>query len=137
MNTCRSTLDRDRLVRSPDVSSPLILGPLRHYVVFRADLPPGFATAQVIHAAGESASLGDDGLPRDGTYAHALHVPDEASLLAISARLSARKIRHVVVYEPDAPWNGQATAIGIAPTRDKKSIDKVVSSLPNAYKGIK
>lgn len=109
--------------------------PLKHYVLFRADLPPGFAAAQVIHAAGESAHLGTE-LPAEGTYAYAIHVKDEADLLARAARLEKRGVPHVIIREPDAPWCGQATALGIMPTRDNAAIRSITSDLPQAFRGV-
>lgn len=60
-----------------------------------------------VHAAGESSP---GFLPLD-TYAVVLSVPDEAALL----RLHAREELHVLIREPDPPFNGQALAIGFVP----------------------
>ncbi len=84
---------------------------LCHYVVTRTDLPIGFMAAQIVHAAGETAG---GPIPPE-TNAIVLAVADEASLRALSTRLTARGVEHHLVLEPDAPWNGQATALGIAP----------------------
>jgi NADPH-dependent 2,4-dienoyl-CoA reductase/sulfur reductase-like enzyme len=67
--------------------------------------------AQLVHAAGYSTKIP---IP-DGTYAIALHVPDEPALRGLAARLKDAGIDHVLVIEEDKPYAGQAMAIGIAP----------------------
>lgn len=42
-------------------------------------------------------------------------VPDEAALLALSAELTAANFSHIIIREPDAPYLGQAMAIGLSP----------------------
>jgi len=98
--------------------------PRYHYVVVRADLPVGFAMAQVCHAAGESA-LG--GPVPDGTNAVVLAVADEAQLLAVFARLEARRLSPFLIREPDAPYHDQATAIGLPPRVGRV---RLLSALP-------
>jgi len=44
-----------------------------------------------------------------------LAVPDERSLLDLHERLRYSSIPHVLIREPDAPYLGAATAIGIPP----------------------
>lgn len=83
-----------------------------HYVVIRADLPPGFASGQIVHAAGETAVGGPVPV---GTHAVVLEVEDEAHLLRISAKLANRGVPRHLVREPDAPFCGAATALGIPP----------------------
>jgi len=92
----------------------------------RRDLPLGDLAAQLVHAAGESASLyrpsveGSDklaensGLP-DDTHAVVLAVEGEDELVALSARLERAGVPHKLIREPDAPFNGAATALGIVP----------------------
>ena len=89
----------------------------------REDLPKGFLAAHVAHAAGES------GPAPPGTIAVVLGVANEAELLAIEARLVARGIPHVLIRENAGPFDGQATAIGVNPTTDRKAVGKAVSSL--------
>ena len=104
-----------------------------HYVIIREDLPRGFAGAQVVHASGISAGM--LGRPvSEETYARFLAVRDEGHLLQISMKLDARGVDHVLVREPDAPWCGQATAIGIPPTRDCAAIRRCTSDLPRAWR---
>lgn len=97
---------------------------LYHYVIVRADLPIGFAMAQVVHAAGESA-LG--GAVPDGTNAVVLEARDEAHLREIFAKLDARRLSPFLICEPDAPYHGQATAIGLPPRIGRVPL---LSSLP-------
>lgn len=86
--------------------------PTRHIIVLRADLPLGVFTAQLTHAAGESARLAD--LPKN-THAVVLEAKDEAALLEIEACLTACGLPHAAIREPDAPYNGAITALGLAP----------------------
>jgi peptidyl-tRNA hydrolase len=92
-------------------------------VIVREDLPKGFLAAHVAHAAGES------GPAPPGSIAVVLGVPNEAELLAIDARLTARGVPHVLITENAGPYDGQATAIGVHPTHDRKTVGKAVSSL--------
>lgn len=96
----------------------------------RRDLPVGFLAAQVVHAAGES-SPGD--LPC-GTIAVVL-VASPEELEALERRLAREGIAHVAIREPDAPWNGMLTAIGIAPVTDRTRIRALTSSLPLLGRG--
>ncbi len=98
---------------------------LRHYVIVRADLPKGVMAAQIIHAAGESALRP---IP-EGTHAYALEVDNEDQLRAMSDRLRAGGVPHVLVVEPDAPYHGQAMAIGCIPTVDRERVRRHTSHL--------
>lgn len=97
---------------------------LTHYCVVRADLPFGIQAAQLVHAAGYSTK---SPLP-DGTYAIALHVKDEPALRALAARLYDAGIEHTLVIEEDAPYAGQAMAIGITPTSNRRQLKPYLSS---------
>jgi hypothetical protein len=99
---------------------------LYHYVVVRSDLPHGVQVAQTIHAAGESC----DGPLPSGTFAIALSVPDEPSLRDLARRLWDSEVPYKLIEEPDAPYNGQAMALGIFPTTDRERVRRVTSSLP-------
>ena len=92
----------------------------------RADLPRGFQAGQIVHAVGESVSTPHP----DGTYAIVLAVPDIKSLLDIRTALEDAEISHKLICEPDAPWNGAPTCIGLAPTSDRKRVRKVLGRLP-------
>jgi hypothetical protein len=78
----------------------------------RRDLPLGAIAAQLIHAAGASAS--GHSVP-DDTHAVALAVPDEASLLVLETQLQASGVLFHAVREPDAPYLNALMAIGIPP----------------------
>lgn len=81
----------------------------------------------LIHAAGES-SPGD--LP-PSTYAVALSCRDEAELQALAVRLETAGLRHHLVRESDAPYNGQLMAIGLFPVK-KSQARRCLSSLPKS-----
>ena len=104
-------------------SSSSSSAPKTHYVVVREDLPTGVLAAHVAHAAGES------GPAPPGSIAVVLGVANEAELLAIAERLTARGVPHVLIREDAGTYAGQATAIGIHPTHDRKTVGKAVSSL--------
>lgn len=91
----------------------------------RSDLPTGFLAAQLVHAAGESAP---GGLPPE-TNAVVLAVPGEPELLALSARLAQLGVPHHLVREPDPPYHGAATAIGLPP-QPREPVRRLLSSLP-------
>jgi hypothetical protein len=78
---------------------------LTHYVVVRRDLPLGFLAAQVVHAAGE------------------------LELLELASRLSAAGVSHRLIREPDPPWLGQATAIGLEPVADRAPLRALLRGL--------
>lgn len=59
----------------------------------------------------------------------ALATRDEAQLIDTAERLEAAGIPHIVIREPDAPFNGAATAIGVFPTTDRGPIKKALSRL--------
>ncbi len=101
---------------------------LVHYVVVRADLPHGVQTANVLHAAGESASP----KPEPGCIAVALHARDEAHLLALSEKLTQADLAHSLVREcdDDDRYPGQLMAIGLNPTTNRDAVRKVLSALP-------
>lgn len=102
-------------------------GPVSHptaYIIARADLPRGFAAAQIAHAAGAQAPHPPE------THVVILEAPDEPRLRALACKLAAAQIAHTVVEEVDPPYTGQATAIGCALVNDRRPVRKVVSNLP-------
>lgn len=99
--------------------------PLTHYVIVRQDLPLGFLAAQVVHAAGESAC----GPVPVGTHAVVLAVRDELELRQVASRLASKCVKHAMILEVDAPYAGQATAIGISPLMDRSVVRDVVRRL--------
>jgi hypothetical protein len=80
-----------------------------------------------IHAAGES-SPGD--LP-DGVYAIALHADDMAHLFRVACVLARNHIKHKLIIESDAPYEGQLMAIGIAPM-EREKIRPLLADLKSA-----
>jgi peptidyl-tRNA hydrolase len=97
-----------------------------HYVIVRKDMPIGFLAAQVVHAAGESSP----GNLNEGTNAVVLAVDNEQQLLQLARRLALTGVAHVVIHEPDPPWLGQATAIGLVPVADRAPLRPLLSNLP-------
>ena len=81
--------------------------------------------AQLIHAAGQSTSKR---VP-EGTFAVALHARDLSELLQIATALKQAKIEYALIVESDAPYTGQAMAIGIEPG-DRSKLKKILSRLP-------
>ena len=59
-----------------------------------------------------------------------LAVPGEAALKALASKMAVAGIEHRLVDEPDAPWEGQAMAIGCGLLNDRTRVRKVVSQLP-------
>lgn len=104
---------------------------MHHYIVVRSDMPTGVQMAQAVHAAGESSS-GD--LEPD-THAVCLHAASEAQLHTIHNHLTEAGISSVLVKEPDPPFLGQATAIGIPPG-PRERVRRILRDLPLAFKGV-
>lgn len=92
--------------------------------MLRADLPRGHQLAQTVHAVGESLSEPHP----EGTYAIVLAVPDIRGLLDVRAALERAEIPHKLICEPDL--NNAPTAIGLAPTQDRRRVRKVLGRLP-------
>lgn len=59
-----------------------------------------------------------------------LAVLGEADLKAVASKMASAGIEHRLVDEPDAPWDGQAMAIGCGLLNDRSRVRKVVSQLP-------
>ena len=112
-----------------------------HYLIVRKDLPFGVTLAQLSHAAADSMAAwydfnGDldfDMYPQEGHcncrverphYGNmtivVLGVKNKRVLLSWIRRLTKANIHHSVVREPDAPYNGDATAIGVWPGEREK-----------------
>lgn len=99
--------------------------PLAHYVICRVDLPMGVAAAQIVHAAGESAT---GPVPPD-TFAIVLAVPGEAQLMELASKIAEAGLEHRVIVETDGPHAGQAMTIGVRPDR-RSALRRHFSSLP-------
>jgi hypothetical protein len=88
----------------------------------------GDFSAQLTHAAGESAGLFGAPLPKN-TFAVVLAVPDEAGLLKLEIKLAKHGIEYCLIREPDEPFLGQATALGIKPML-RSDISKLLANYP-------
>jgi hypothetical protein len=89
----------------------------------------GVASAQIVHAAGESSP----GQLPDGTFAIVLAARDEDHLRTIACRLVDADLVFHEIKEPDAPWDGQLMAIGLRPIQ--RSVGRrFLSNLP-LYRG--
>lgn len=89
----------------------------------RSDLPHGVQVAQTAHAASEASG-------HPPTIVVALQVPDETTLRRIAEALGENSLTHQLIVEDAGPFAGQAMALGVAPSTDRKAIGKVVSALP-------
>jgi hypothetical protein len=86
---------------------------------------PGVLACQAAHAAGES--IRPDATANDQTHVVALEAKTSDDLVALSAALAEAAIHHALIREPDPPYNGAATAVGIAPSVDRERIKPFVS----------
>ena len=98
-----------------------------HYIIVRSDLPRGLQSAQIIHAAGESAKLTSE-LPT-GTHAVALQSDNEDTLTELSKAIDASGIPYTKITENDAPYTGQLMALGIAPIPRSKELKKLLGKV--------
>jgi hypothetical protein len=89
----------------------------------RADLPHGVQVAQTAHAASEAAG-------HPPTIVVALAVPDETSLRRIAEALGEQSLTYKLITEDAGPFAGQAMALGLTPSTDRKAIRKATSALP-------
>ena len=78
-----------------------------------------------MHAAGETSPGNLD----SGTYAIVLAAEDESHLIRIANELRNAVIPFKLIREPDPPYNGAATAIGLWPTKDRKAVSRVLGNL--------
>lgn len=105
---------------------------LFHYIIIRTDLTKGQNDAQLGHAAGYSASMwtlkNGQVLP-EHTHCIVLGVKDEDHLLEIADTLGFAKVPFKLIEEPDAPFNGEFTAIGVLPDL-RKNLSSYLSRLP-------
>lgn len=106
------------------------MNPPYQYVVLHrsAAKDPGIAAVQGIHAATEaigSPMLGALTVSPD-THVIVLVAEKSEDLVALAEKLSAAGVRHVLIREPDPPYNGAATAVGLAP-QDRDAVRGFVS----------
>ena len=50
-------------------------------------------------------------------------------MLIVERQLVRLGVRHVSVREPDAPYNGELTAIGLCPLADRSTVKPLLSRL--------
>lgn len=94
-----------------------------HYILVRKDLPIPVQMVNVAHAAGES--IIDAPIPPT-TRAIVLHVENEEQLLLFSNLLKQKEgLHHVLIREPDAPYNGEAMALGLAPSQRRNFLRRL------------
>jgi hypothetical protein len=79
----------------------------------------------LIHAAGESIS----GPVPEQTFAVVLEVQNEEELRNLHNKLNIGGVENTLITEIDAPYIGQATAIGITPTCNRGELKRYLSSL--------
>lgn len=80
---------------------------------------PGVLACQAAHAAGESIRHA----PISGeTHVVALVAEKATDLEALHEALEKAGIHHVIVREPDPPYHGSATAVGIEPMVDREAV---------------
>lgn len=72
---------------------------------------PGIAAAQSAHAACGSMT----GPENPETHRVILSADSSAALEAIASELAVAGLHHVVIREPDEPYNGTAVAVGVEP----------------------
>lgn len=59
-----------------------------------------------------------------------LSVLSESALAVIARQLQKLGIPHVAIREPDPPYNGALTAIGIVPIQDRSIVKPLLARLP-------
>ncbi|GAC1527481.1 MAG: hypothetical protein NVS3B1_17840 [Marmoricola sp.] len=104
-------------------------------MVVRADLSPGLAAAQAVHAALQFASQHPSitgPWHRDSQYLIIVTVPDEISLIALASRALERDIEVSTWHEPDLA--GEATAVALQPG---KVAQRLCCALPLHGKGFR
>jgi len=62
-------------------------------------------------------------------YAVVLAAADEARLEWAASQLDRANIPHVVIREPDPPYCGAATAIGVLPVEDRRRVRRALRGL--------
>lgn len=95
----------------------------RLYIVTRADLPLGFASAQCAHAAFQFArDCWEETAPwmRDSQWLVIVTVPDEMQLEDVAARARLASVGHVCWHEPDRA--DELTAVALVPGKPARML---------------
>lgn len=90
-----------------------------------------------VHSTYEAGCVPDDDCPRcygtgehlPAIYAVVLAAADEAQLEWAARQLDQANIPHVVIREPDPPYCGAATAIGVLPVEDRRGARRALRKL--------
>jgi hypothetical protein len=103
---------------------------LYHYCLVAGDLLPGQQFAQLLHAAGESASawslVQNRALP-ENTHAIALEAPGEQALLDLALMLDVEGVPYKLIREPDLA--DRATALGLQP-QPREKLRRLLARFP-------
>jgi hypothetical protein len=111
---------------------------LTQYVVVRRDLDPLRIAIDTGHAAGEAfyefakLSLAPEGFNPNKTTLILRGARNENKLLKLEQQLIEKRVPHVAVREPMAPWNGQLMAIGLVP-----GYPEVMGAFVNDFQNLK
>ena len=98
------------------------------YIVVKDANSRGVLGSQIAHAAGESMLVEHERGYDPGLIHVVLLVAKHSDDLETLGRaLVGAGIPHVVIREPDPPYNGVATAVGISPTLDRERVRALVS----------
>ena len=94
---------------------------MKQYIVLHQSVRnhPGVCAVQAAHAAGEAIRSAP--IPAT-TVVCALMAETSDQLEEFAAVLTDLKIHHVVIREPDPPYFGAATAIGVEPLEDATAL---------------
>lgn len=99
--------------------------PYQYVVVHRsAAALPGVLVCQAIHAATECIRTAP---VSNQTHVVALVAETSAELEALALRLAGAGIHHVLIREPDPPYNGAATAVGVEP-QDRDAVRPLMAA---------
>lgn len=99
------------------------------YIVVKDTNQRGVLACQAAHAAGESMVLAHpNGYDPSRIHVVLLVAKSSQELEDLGTTLQCESIPHIVIREPDAPYNGVATAVGISPTTDRERVRPFVNS---------
>lgn len=93
-----------------------------HYILVRKDLPFAVQMVNVAHAAGESVT---EAPIASTTRAVLLHVENEQQLLEYAQLMQEKQISHVLIREPEQPYNGAAMSLGLAPSTRRNAFRRL------------
>ena len=98
------------------------------YIVLKESNRFGVYACQAAHAAGESIlQPHPNGYDPSEIHVVVLVAKSSDDLESLGMVLRTLDVPHVVIRETDPPYNGVATAVGIAPTCDRDSVKQLVA----------